>query len=839
MKRIGTILVVCLFAGMLMMAIPSNVRSVAPTITMNGVTPTTGSWITWFDFFLNYTDSDDDAPDFTPLVEISGTNYTMVANDTSDTTYTDGKFYFYENNNYNNGTISFRFWVGDGTTNVTTTIQQYTIISSSIINVTSVSSYIECQDTTYADCLTAGTSTYSVFVGTQVVDVGGQLFLGGTTYRVHQNFYSFDTSVLPDGSIINYATIFIRTAVDQTTVDYNTFVYYNTNGTYYWDNVSDLQEADWIPQASVSGLVEEGIIVNSTALLSGQQTHFGLNVQSTWVSSATDTRYVTITSRYGTAPPNLESIRWTGSASLTEQNRPFMLIDYDPPSIIEITNPKDSDVIWSKIDLMAKVNIPSGKTVDEVTFYINSNWYIASYDSGSQVYKYADFQTKGLGNNYYIIQARVNFTDGEYDIDEIQIKIENQIGKGCYWEDNGNYWICPDTRFYITPNWEGIRGNYELTKAVEDTYWQMTYNYEETSSGISNSFYRPFDNATYTDNDIFQDEFHLSDFDHSNRVWINDTVSTTSTSDDVVLNNDTYMTFYEADGQNITVNSSVSMDITRKSEIFIAKDFDWEADKENPSAWFTAWTFTNNLQSVMERIHLWIPFKEEADVNTVSVLDTTTNTVLDPAKDYLLFASGVSVSFTSLASGSTQSLTIEYEVFTQTPSNTLTISINQIDIEEQPVIKNTHTYTRAFKNVHNGNDYRIVDGRLIVNWLAALPVKTSLLVEDSDGSEYDFYWDSSNQLIVQNVNFGTGDSSYKTFYFYYDIAQPETFVDYALFILPFAFIIVLIIGLVALWGIRSASAEMKKPRITAGLISIFIALLIIAYWVIRLLEFGA
>jgi hypothetical protein len=77
----------------------SNIASAtAPTITAYGVTPANSAAGSKVTFFLTYTDADNDAPTYVRVVKMFTTSpvYNLVANNSGDTTYTDGKQYYFD-----------------------------------------------------------------------------------------------------------------------------------------------------------------------------------------------------------------------------------------------------------------------------------------------------------------------------------------------------------------------------------------------------------------------------------------------------------------------------------------------------------------------------------------------------------------------------------------------------------------------------------------------------------------------------------------------------------------------------------------------------------------------
>jgi hypothetical protein len=83
-----------------MVMLAPKASATAPTITAYGISPANAPAGTWIVCWLTYTDADNDAPTYVritriaPITEQTGTQ-NMIANDTGDTTYSDGKQYYY------------------------------------------------------------------------------------------------------------------------------------------------------------------------------------------------------------------------------------------------------------------------------------------------------------------------------------------------------------------------------------------------------------------------------------------------------------------------------------------------------------------------------------------------------------------------------------------------------------------------------------------------------------------------------------------------------------------------------------------------------------------------
>jgi hypothetical protein len=476
----------------------------------------------------------------------------------------------------------------------------------------------------------------------------------------------------------------------------------------------------------------------------------------------------------------------------------------------QVQSPSNGQSVYRKIDFNALV-VTSG-TVEQVTFRTNasSTWYVAEEDEDSGNYVYRDFNTLILSNGWYALTVRANLTTGAYATDTISMRVNNAEGRNCVFDDIKNEWICKHTRFFVPHKFEGLKGMYELTKGVEDTYWCLMYRHELTGTGASVTLGSPVDSTTYTDYDVFADEVHLSGYDYSNRVWINDTGTST------ILVNDTYVSFYEADGEALSIESAVALEATRKSEVIICSSFNWPYDQYTDSYSYV-WAFTNGQSGTMEDLNLWVPFKYPADIDTVNVYDQTGGSFLDPAKDYLLTDSGVSVGFMSLASGSTQTINIDYQRLTKNPANTMRITITDGDVDDEPVQLNNEDYTRASKDIFNGNTYDIQGGTLIVTFQTSMkPDMSSMRCYDEDDSAYVCY-PEAGVLVVQDFHIESGEN--KKFYFYYNSVDDSYWVEVVQkVVLPIVILLLLIMAVVALAILARTSPDDKEKISTYRLV---------------------
>ncbi|WP_440952777.1 S-layer protein domain-containing protein [Methanococcoides sp. FTZ1] len=92
----------------------------APTLSVDGVSPSSGTPSTDFTFSVTYGDADGDLPSSIDVV-INGTSYGMTESDASDTDVTDGKGYTYTMGGFPVATHNFQFTASDGTESATPT----------------------------------------------------------------------------------------------------------------------------------------------------------------------------------------------------------------------------------------------------------------------------------------------------------------------------------------------------------------------------------------------------------------------------------------------------------------------------------------------------------------------------------------------------------------------------------------------------------------------------------------------------------------------------------------------------------------------------------------------
>jgi hypothetical protein len=501
-------------------------------------------------------------------------------------------------------------------------------------------------------------------------------------------------------------------------------------------------------------------------------------------------------------------------------------LDYYPVRVthsgsfhIQMLNPQNGDTVFNTIDFVSKVTADTA--VEQVTYYFNSLYHVATFNGETNTFIYPEFNTKTLGNGYYTVIARANLTSSQYATKSILIRVDNAQDKDCYFDDVLNIWVCPQVRTYV-PDRSVPFGIYETTKASTQTYWEAFYWYiEKSTDATSHALYSVVDSTTYTDNNVIMDWMHIDDYVPTNRIYVNDTKSTASVADDTELENDTYQSFVSLSGQNITVNCTVSTDVERYANVFIAKNFDWSINTAT-NEYNYAWSFTNNLQSTIKKFAVQIPFEVAADVGSVEVWDTSGNIQLDAQKDYGVTTSAVEIGLTSLSASTTKEITITFSPYvTGTDILKPTITILEGDIESQPVIRNSHTYNRANKDVYNSNNFDYA-GIMIVHWqTTSKPDWASFIVEDSDGSTYEWYIELG-QLIVKDVSLDRHAT--KTFYFYFDTVSTDP-VESLLELIILVLIVILAIGLFISMAYWVTEKDQKQKNSAKTIVLIFLTLL--------------
>lgn len=103
LRLVIALLVVMSFCTLVIGPSIQNVTATAPTITAYGISPANAGIGTLIRTWLTYTDADNDAPTYVRCTRTLPTGFaqlqtpnTMVANNSGDTTYTDGKQYYYD-----------------------------------------------------------------------------------------------------------------------------------------------------------------------------------------------------------------------------------------------------------------------------------------------------------------------------------------------------------------------------------------------------------------------------------------------------------------------------------------------------------------------------------------------------------------------------------------------------------------------------------------------------------------------------------------------------------------------------------------------------------------------
>ncbi|MCM1985409.1 S-layer protein, partial [Methanococcoides seepicolus] len=110
----------------------------APALSVDAVSPSSGTPSTDFNFTVTYTDDDGDLP--SPInVSINGTSYSMFEVNTGDTDVTDGKDYYRTVGGFPVDTHNFQFTASDGTESATpTSLKTFEVASGNTVPTLSV-----------------------------------------------------------------------------------------------------------------------------------------------------------------------------------------------------------------------------------------------------------------------------------------------------------------------------------------------------------------------------------------------------------------------------------------------------------------------------------------------------------------------------------------------------------------------------------------------------------------------------------------------------------------------------------------------------------------------------
>ncbi|MCK5560848.1 MAG: hypothetical protein KAJ51_09660, partial [Thermoplasmata archaeon] len=123
-------------------------KNLPPALNFPSVVPTSGNTSTYFNFTVRYNDADNDAPTEI-IVDISGTNYTMIGVDKNDKNYCGGKIYYYNNTHLDIGLNTCKFWTSDGTYTKSTELLYTPYVYNTIPKIITENNFTAIEDTYY------------------------------------------------------------------------------------------------------------------------------------------------------------------------------------------------------------------------------------------------------------------------------------------------------------------------------------------------------------------------------------------------------------------------------------------------------------------------------------------------------------------------------------------------------------------------------------------------------------------------------------------------------------------------------------------------------------------
>ncbi len=315
-----------------------------------------------------------------------------------------------------------------------------------------------------------------------------------------------------------------------------------------------------------------------------------------------------------------------------------------------------------------------------------------------------------------------------------------------------------------------------------DPYHVFVYDISNTdaaSPAAFNQVYR-LGEADYT---VERDDLFLTKSD-ANTIYINDTKSTSSTSDDTVLLTTTAALTYvnvltlsaTTDGENVTVvkpaGSTIRSD--RDSTVRVRTSFVWTNTDPTRRLWTFSLTYANNLTRDWRNFWTFVPFEPTvtADLSTVQVFDVANNQLLVKGQHYTLDSGGVSFGLDTLSSGQSRAFTVAFNEFQEGTQ----ILEPQCNINGRPT---TGTYAGREYNLAtftctNANGFQY-SGRVVLFFSGVSdPVDvTSVVMSDSTGRTFTQVTPlGGNTVAVYGITMNAFSSQAFNVYFLY---EPDPF----------------------------------------------------------------
>ncbi|MBM3748972.1 MAG: hypothetical protein FJW34_24655, partial [Acidobacteria bacterium] len=191
-----------------------------------------------------------------------------------------------------------------------------------------IDGYIEGMDPSYA---TARSTSSACDTGSNVGLVGQGLSQYTGDPFVDRSFLSFDTSVVPAGTILE-GVLYVCADDDFSDTDFNVQVY-----RYAWQEpLADYREANYDGAYGGSAVLEGTLRNTADGWVAG--TYYSLSLAVEGINRAGDTRYTLVSSRdvAGNAPAGVDEVVWIRTADYAgTSSDPFLCISVSIPSEAE------------------------------------------------------------------------------------------------------------------------------------------------------------------------------------------------------------------------------------------------------------------------------------------------------------------------------------------------------------------------------------------------------------------------------------------------------------------------------------------------------------------------
>ena len=202
-------------------------------------------------------------------------------------------------------------------------------------------------------------------------------------------------------------------------------------------------------------------------------------------------------------------------------------------------------------------------------------------------------------------------------------------------------------------------------------FWSLLYDWRDTDAATGASFYLPYPLGEDSVR-IRRDVLYVDKSQNANRLWINDTKSTSSTADDTILwYATTSLVFLDltslsttTDGENLTLqegSGSIAFRTDRETQVDLARGFNWSLTGSQNERSFVL-TVTNNATRTWYNAWFHVPFAVDTDAkpSSVTVFDHANNQYLDSGLHYTVTGGAVEWEVSTIAADISRTWTVTY-----------------------------------------------------------------------------------------------------------------------------------------------------------------------------------